>query len=367
MAAPSAIEPRKNLETVRDLLLRSRAQLQAALPRHMTVDRLLRVALTCIQRTPRLAECHPMSLLGAIMECAQLGLEPDPVQGKAYLVPFWNSKAGYYEVQFIPGYKGLMDLALRSRQVRKIEAHEVREHDQFDYAYGDQPFLQHKPARTNRGAIVAAYAIAWYADGAKHFWVSERDEIEKARNRSKAKDDGPWKTDEEWMSLKTAVRRLCKFLPQTPELGRAVALDELSDVQEPQYLELVADQSLTAPVERPHVVQPTRTPTPAPTAATAPAPTAGSAPQAPAPVAPGSAATVAPAPGNGGSLEPISEAARRRLYAIAKHRTKEELHTYVRHALLAKYGVEIGADVDPVSQIPKADYETMCRWAESKG
>jgi recombination protein RecT len=75
-------------------------QLKMALPKHLTPDRLLRVAMTSIQQNPRLLDCTQESLLKSVIICAQLGLEPDGIIGGAYLVPYFNTKKNTYEAQF---------------------------------------------------------------------------------------------------------------------------------------------------------------------------------------------------------------------------------------------------------------------------
>ncbi len=236
-----AIDAVKQLQTVRDLLEKSRTQIQMALPKHMTAERMMRIAMTSIQRTPKLLECHPVTLIGAIIQSAQLGLEPDGITGMAYLVPYYNSKKSRLEVQLIPGYKGLVSLARRSGEIGPVEARIVRARDDFDYAFGLTPLLKHSPStHPEPGVPVYAYAIARLKDEAfkdsPQFDVMSVQEINKIRDRSKAKDSGPWVTDWDEMAKKTVLRRLCKLLPLSVELQSAVALDERASVNLPQDL-----------------------------------------------------------------------------------------------------------------------------------
>lgn len=229
----------KKLDTIRVLLEKSKPQIALALPRHLSADRILRISMTSIRRTPKLLACNPQSLLGAIMQASQLGLEPDGVLGHAYLVPFKE------EVQLIVGYKGLIDLARRSGQLSTIYARVVCAKDQFEYAYGLTERLEHIPsAEVDPGEMVAAYAVARLKDGAQQFEVMTSREITAIRERSRAKDDGPWVTDPAEMWKKTVLRRLCKMLPASVELARAVALDERADLGLPQQLEDVVDAQI---------------------------------------------------------------------------------------------------------------------------
>lgn len=254
------------IETVRSLFTQLKPQLQMALPRHMKPDRLIRVALTSCQKNPTLLECDKITLAGAVVQCAQLGLEPDDGTGKAYLVPFRNSKKNRLEVQFIPGYRGLIDLARRSGQISSIEARAVHEKDAFRYSFGLVPILEHKPStEKDPGKLIYVYAVARFKDGSVQFDVMTLAEVEKIRARSKAKDSGPWVTDYEEMAKKTVVRRLSKLLPSSTEFQRAVSLDERAELGLPQDLGVLVDENekgtpvdteaQTEPVEMPDEVR----------------------------------------------------------------------------------------------------------------
>src|SRR5690606_10332500 len=138
--------------------------MNAALPKHLTPERLARVALTAISSNPRLLECTKESLALALIEAGQLGLEPNGVMGQAYLVPYFNGKTKKYEAQFQVGYRGLIDLARRSGEVTKVEARAVREGDYFEYEYGLTPQLVHRPDPSGQGEMTHVYAIAWLRD-----------------------------------------------------------------------------------------------------------------------------------------------------------------------------------------------------------
>lgn len=227
--APASAEKQALAKTksVRDLIQASSKQFAEVLPKHMKVDRLVKVACAAVSRTPQLAECTSTSLLLSLMQCAELGLEPGSALGECYLVPFYNSKAQVRECQMIVGYRGLIALARRSGAILDIEAHVVREGDEFDYEKGLAPRLFHKPyAGDNRQAlVVAAYAIAVLVNGHKKFEVMERWEVDAIRARSQAADFGPWKNDFAEMAKKTVVRRMAKYLPMSVELANALEVD----------------------------------------------------------------------------------------------------------------------------------------------
>lgn len=200
------------------LIDKMRPQIARALPRHMDPDRLARVAMTVLRQTPQLGQCTPESFLGALMTCAQLGLEPGPL-GHAYLVPYGR------EVTFVPGYRGLLELARRSGQIRTIAAHVVKQNDEFEFELGLEPKLVHRPALRDRGDTTHVYAVVHYRDGGYDMEVMSRDEVEAIRDRSKAGRSGPWVTDWDEMARKTVLRRLAKRMPMSVELAQAMAQD----------------------------------------------------------------------------------------------------------------------------------------------
>lgn len=226
-------------ETIRVLLEKSKPQIALALPRHLSADRMLRIAMTSVRRTPALLACTPQSLVGAVIQAAQLGLEPDGVLGHAYLVPYKDT------CQLIVGYKGYIDLARRSGQISTIYARVVYAKDQFDYSFGLNETLEHIPSRDpQQSEIVFAYAVIKMKDGGIQFDVMNRREIDAIRERSASKDSGPWVTDFAEMAKKTVLRRVCKMAPLSVEVARAVALDERADLGLPQQLEDVVDAQI---------------------------------------------------------------------------------------------------------------------------
>ena len=125
-------------------------QLALAVPKHLSADRMARIAATELRKTPALLNTTPASFLGAVMQSAQLGLEPGSALGQAYLVPYGN------QCQLILGYRGMIDLARRSGQVLSLSAFAVHEGDNFNYQLGLHPDIHHVPsveARTDAPEI----------------------------------------------------------------------------------------------------------------------------------------------------------------------------------------------------------------------
>lgn len=213
--------------TINDYIDQMAPAMAQALPKHMSVERMTRMATTVIRTTPQLKEADVSSLLGAVMQSAQLGLEPGPM-GHCYFLPFKNNKKGTTDVTFIIGYRGMIDLARRSGHIQSIYAHDVYENDEFEYELGLHSDLKHKPAEENRGQFKGAYAVAHFKDGGYQFEYMPKSEIDKRRARSKAGNSqySPWATDYAEMAKKTVIRHMWKYLPVSVEMQQAVEHDE---------------------------------------------------------------------------------------------------------------------------------------------
>lgn len=252
LAAPQGAAPQTEPPKIQQLLQSPEMvkRMQAVLPRHLSPERMLRVMAQAVFKTPKLAECHPITLLGAMMACASLGLEPNTPLGHAYLIPFEKRKkvgpgkddwaTDRVEVNLIIGYKGLIDLARRSGSLESIHADVVYEGDEFSFEYGTNTHLRHVPIGDRDGRIPKwAYAHAKLKDGGQAFEVLPYAEVLKIRNASQGyqqasrqRDGGksnPWIAFEHEMSVKTMIRRLSKFLPASIEFANAAELDRMSE------------------------------------------------------------------------------------------------------------------------------------------
>lgn len=231
--------------TVKKFFEANKGTLLALLPKHFDAERMLKLALGALRTTPKLANASNSSLLGAVVTCAQLGLEPNTPLGHAYLLPFdkREKRNGEWvtvetQVTIIIGYKGMLDLARRSGQIVSIAAHEVCEGDDFRFAYGLEEELVHRPAMKDRGAVIGFYSVAKLVGGGHCFEFMSTDEVnhirDKAAEKNRAKKDGngrpmitgPWADNYVEMGRKTALRRLFKYLPISIEnLAFADAID----------------------------------------------------------------------------------------------------------------------------------------------
>lgn len=237
-AATIQANPQQGPQTIGALIQSMRGEITRALPKHMDGDRMARIALTALRRDPKLERCDPKSFMGALLTAAQLGLEPG-VSGEAYLVPYGR------ECTLIVGYQGYAKLFWQHPLAKHLDAQAVYENDEFDYAYGLEPFLRHKPALGNRGDVVAFYAVAALTSGATAFVVLSPDDVKALRGSSGP--NGGIKDPMHWMSRKTAVRQLVKLLPKSADLARALEADERvrTDLNEDAI-----DLPMSAPVQQ---------------------------------------------------------------------------------------------------------------------
>jgi recombination protein RecT len=216
-------------QTVATYIETLKPEIGRALPRGMDADRIARLAMTVIRTSDiearksgkpenSLVHCSPQSFAGALLTASALGLEPG-VNGEAYLVPYKR------ECQLIVGYQGYTKLFWQSPLARHIDAQPVYEHDEFDYAYGTKPFLTHKPAAGDRGALIYYYGVATLSTGGSSFVVLTPDEVKRLRS-GKEGPSGNIKDPMRWMERKTVLRQLVKTLPKSTMLNAALAVDE---------------------------------------------------------------------------------------------------------------------------------------------
>ena len=226
-AAKTAVAKKDPTTGMRAYIAKMQGEIAKALPSVLTPERFTRITLSALSATQKLAETTPQSFLGAMMTAAQLGLEPNTPLGQAYLLPYKNK--GVLECQFQLGYKGLIDLAYRSGQVTIIQAHEVRENDEFEYSFGLEPSLHHVPARSDRGDVICYYAMFRTKDGGFGFEVMSKEDIQqhaKRYSKSYASSFSPWATNFDEMAKKTVLKKCLKYAPLKSDFIRAVASDE---------------------------------------------------------------------------------------------------------------------------------------------
>ena len=228
----------REIEARKDALL-------AVMPDNLSYDRFRRVVTLAIAKNPDLLECTASSIITAVIEAAQLGLEPTGSLSRAWLIAY-NKNVGTKqnpkwakEAQLQIGYMGLVELALRSGRIRSAEARLVYEGDIFEVEFGTDQRIVHKPMflTSSPEKITLVYAVVWRMDSTWDIEVMRKDEIDGIRARSKSANHGPWVSDYGEMARKTVLRRLLKRQPLTVETIDAIAKDdEIEYAQEAAYV-----------------------------------------------------------------------------------------------------------------------------------
>jgi recombination protein RecT len=214
-------------ETLMEWVQKMRPQLEKALPKHISPDRILRIVMTTLRTNPKLGSCDKMSFIAAVMQSAQLGLEPNTPLGEAYIIPY-NSKKGPM-AQFQIGYKGIITLCQNTGQYRSIYSHEVYKNDKFFYQLGLHKDLVHVPADEPEGEPIYFYAVYHLLNGGYDFAVWSKKKVENHRDKyskSADYDSSSWKTSPIPMSLKTVLKAALNYAPKSIELTRQLSMDE---------------------------------------------------------------------------------------------------------------------------------------------
>lgn len=227
---------KNNASDASNLMAKMRSEFERALPKHITGERFARVALSQIRGNAQLLRALESndgraSLLGALMQAAQLGLEPG-MMGHCYLIPYGN------QVQFQLGYRGMIELARRSGSVHTIYAKEVCENDTFEMSFGVGGKLFHQPAyMTERGKVVGYYAFADLGNNCHQYEFMTHSEVDRIRKTYSKAKNSPWSTEFDEMAKKTVLRRLFKVLPVSIETQRGDVVDvgRAADVTHVRY------------------------------------------------------------------------------------------------------------------------------------
>lgn len=259
-----AVAEAKAPTTIKGAIVAMKDQIAKALPAVITPERFTRMVLTALSTNPQLQMCTTNSFMGAMMQAAQLGVEPNTPLGQAYLIPYKNK--GQLECQFQLGYRGLIELAYRGGDVTDIQAHEVYENDEFNFEYGLNPNLIHRPVLTNRGKVISYYAVFHTKSGGFGFYVMSKEDIQNhAKKYSQAAKSqySPWTTNFDSMAKKTVLKQCLKFAPIKTDFIRGIAADEtikseiredMVDVNDETVIdteaeEVVEDDTAVAPAE----------------------------------------------------------------------------------------------------------------------
>lgn len=220
-----ANETQNESQTLASFLEARREALAQVVPKHLTVDRLLKVALNSVAKSEQLKKCSMTSILQCVITCAELGLEPGGALGGAYLVPFKGTAT------LVIGYRGYVDLMRRSGLISTIKAKVVHARDRFRYSEGLETVLEHEPYLDgDPGPLRFVYCVIQLKDGGVQVEVMSAAEVNVIRDASLARAwdprKSPWNTNYEEMAKKTVIRRGAKLAPMSSELARAMEAED---------------------------------------------------------------------------------------------------------------------------------------------
>ena len=218
----------------------SQDEIRRALPKFVTPDRMIRIAMSALKNTKHLSECSAHTFFSCLIQSAQLGLEVNTPLGHAWLIPRRNKKLEFrlksdkpiYECTLLLGYQGMIELSMRSDRLSDISAMAVREGDYFKRRYGLNAVLDHEPsdaADRESKEITHVWAMARLRNGGTPWLALSRAQVEARRARSATPNDGPWVTDFEPMACKSAIRALWKFLPKSSDMMIAEMVDNAAE------------------------------------------------------------------------------------------------------------------------------------------
>jgi recombination protein RecT len=220
--------PETKLDLVKARLAKPQfaAMLRAVLPKHVTPERMTRIALLAINDNPKLLDCDVDSIAVGVLTIATWGLE---VGRTAYLIPY-GSKA-----QAQCAWQGMIELAMRGRTISSCVPTIIYANDEFSIQRGSEPRVHHVPEwQGDPGEPIGVYAVITFPNGQRIFDLMSKREVEAHRDRySRAfknkRDPGPWGgplSEQLEMWKKTMVIRILKLVPQNPTLAEAMASDE---------------------------------------------------------------------------------------------------------------------------------------------
>lgn len=251
-AAGTSLQKSNLQGDMRVLVENNWGRIAKVLPKHVSPERMMQLAISTINKNPKLGNCSAASVLSCFMTASSLGLEPNDVNGlgQCYIIPYGKNAT------FIAGYRGLYKLAINSGEIKSITVEAVYDGDDFEYQMGDDAKIVHKPSMTAEHSpekLVCVYCITRFNNGGIQRTVMTKDDIEKRRKVSKSKNDGPWVQWYEEMAKKTVIRAAAKTWPLSSEkadaLERAAAADETDGGYTQELLHAPVIQDAPEPIE----------------------------------------------------------------------------------------------------------------------
>lgn len=172
--------------------------------------------ISAVSANPQLAECDNASIVSAALVGQALNLSPSPQLGQFYMVPFNDSKRGCKVAQFQIGYKGYIQLAIRSGQYKKlnvlaIKKGELKKYDPLNEEI-EVELIENEEDREKEETI-GYYAMFEYLNGFRKtlYWSKEKMEahaLKYSMGYRAKKGYTFWEKDFDGMAYKTMLRQL---------------------------------------------------------------------------------------------------------------------------------------------------------------
>lgn len=207
----------KSSSNMQAVLKQYKHSIKSALPTHLNSDRFQRIVLSTFNSNKQFENCNPVTFIAAILQCAQLGLEPNTPLGQAYLIPYAD------QVQLQLGYQGILELCYRTNKFTNIHAYEVYENDFFDLEYGLSPKVIHKPTiKGDRGEVIGYYACYRLIDGGYGIAYMTKQEMQTYMQQYAKgchKSSSAWQINFDGMAKKTVIKKVLKYAQKTIDLN----------------------------------------------------------------------------------------------------------------------------------------------------
>lgn len=207
------------------------------------------VALT-ISGNPALQNAKLGTVIVEATKASALGLSLLPTVGEAYLVPYKG------DAQFQLGYKGIVQLAMRSGQMKSFGAESVYAGENPKWDKYNQELITDGD---ETGDIIGYYAFFTLVNGFKMaaYWPKEK--VMAHQNRFSKSKNGPWKTDFDAMAKKTVLKSILQYAPKSTEMKRALAQDTESEYVQAGIQDITPEaQNIEAPTETVAVSEPNK-------------------------------------------------------------------------------------------------------------
>ncbi|MFA6204319.1 MAG: recombinase RecT [Gallionella sp.] len=160
-------------------------------------------AMLAVANSPDLMECTPSSVFNSVMRAAALRLSCDPAMKQAHIVPFYNNKTGKRDAQFIPGYVGLNQMAMRTGKYRVLNCSYIREGQVIDI--DELTGIPNIHGQRSGDTILGYFHYFELFDGFKHILYMTVEELH-AHGQKYAAKNPLWKSNFDAMARKTVTR-----------------------------------------------------------------------------------------------------------------------------------------------------------------